>query len=135
MPKFQFDIESLEKSYSILFYPKYLLFIFESDNYSDLINYKNRIIKLLQLELKSPLYDIFELLSGICMVPHDYFTCLIIKIEKIQPCSNQFDNNVIYYHDRMKYDCCFTKYKNINDLFLNNINVVPYIIIFCKKSN
>ena len=90
------NISSIEKTYSIIKFPKYLLFIFDFDNYFELMTNRINIIHKLQLSLGSPLNDKYDLLGGICMVSSDHFTCFVSKIENIPKFTEQFNKNKIY---------------------------------------
>ena len=69
------------------------------------------------------------------MASSDHFTCFINKIEKINSFTDIFDDNILYYHDDIKNNGYFVKYKDLFELLKCNINLVPYILIYDKINN
>ena len=59
-------------------------------------------------------------------------TCFINKIEKINNFTDVFGDNILYYHDGIKNNEHFVKYKDLFELFKYNFNLVPYILLYGK---
>ena len=134
-PFCKLPIDTLNIIYKINAFPKYLTLIFEYDHYKDLYDKKDLIIDKIEFKLKSPLNDEYELLGGITMASSDHFTCFINKIEKINSFTDIFDDNILYYHDGIKNNGYFVKYKDLFELLKCNINLVPYILLYGKINN
>ena len=78
--------------------------------------------------MKSPLNEDYELIGGVSITTSVHYSCFITKICINKGFTENFDIGKTYYNEWINNNGYFLKYKDFNELFSNNINLVPYII-------
>lgn len=76
-----------------------MFFIFNLNSYTILLNNKSNIINKINLKLKSPFNEDYELIGDISMASSDHFTCFITEFVFIKDFTEKFDIGKTYYHD------------------------------------
>ena len=119
------ELCSLELTYSIINYPKYLAFIFDYNEYSVLLKLKKEILKKIKSSIISPNNDVYQLIGGITMISHDHFTSFIMNFNYIPNFSEKYETDKIYYHDGIKNKGYFLKFNTFDELFDKYKKLVP----------
>ena len=100
------DLLCTKTKYNIISYPKILFVLFDMA-FSDLLNYKDSIFKL--VEEKNNIFNVEYKLSGIISCPYYNHYNTIIFNPLVSNIDQYFTSNYIYYHDGTKNEGRITK--------------------------